>query len=394
MRTVRSGYLAIDLGPTRLSAGVLDANGDVMVRDRVATPARNVWPAVTRLVGRVLAANPSDVEPESVGLTCPGPIDRMTGSMKPVGMPIWHDFPLRRELAAATDLPIAIDTAGRAMALAEMWRGEMAAKPSSEQHFVTLVLGDDVDGAMVSSGRMVQGLTGNLGQFGHLIVEPDGAVCRCGAAGCLNAYAGAQAIEEETGRELRRTPDAIIERTGIMTARGCAALAAMADCTDIVIAGVVPSVLGERFFEALDREFEVRCGLDHLADLRIRGIGDGRIGPLLAAAAVARHAAAERATDPMPEPGDSTSDIEARRAQRGGLAPTVRAAKAVAGPRVRVAPPPGGDPARHDPAGDGEASPTEQPAAASPNEVSADELASDPIVRPRKVIKIDDLERD
>lgn len=383
MPTVRSGYLAIDLGPTRLSAGVLDANGDVMVRDRVATPARNVWPAVTRLVGRVLAANPSDVEPDSVGLTCPGPIDRMTGSMKPVGMPIWHDFPLRRELAAATDLPTSIDTAGRAMALAEMWAGEMAAIPASGQHFVTLVLGDDVDGALVSNGRLVQGLTGNLGQFGHLIVEPDGAVCRCGAAGCLNAYAGAQAIEAATGRELRRTPDAIVERTGIMAARGCAAIAAMTDCTDIVIAGAVPSVLGERFFAALDREFEQRCGLPHLADLRIRGIGDGRIGPLLAAAAVARHAASERAADPDPAT-DNTADIEARRAQRGGLAPTVRAAKAVAGPRVRVAPAPESDPSSSEPPGS-----AEEPAAAP-----TDAAAPEPIVQPRKVIKIDDLKRD
>ena len=75
-----SGYLAIDLGPSRLAAGVIGADGDVVIRDRVATPARNVWPALTRLVGRVLAANPTDVEPSSCGVTCPGPIDRGSGT--------------------------------------------------------------------------------------------------------------------------------------------------------------------------------------------------------------------------------------------------------------------------------------------------------------------------
>ena len=331
---MRSGYLAIDLGPSRLAAGVLDAEGHVMVRDRVTTPARNVWPALTQLVRRVVAANPTDVQPSSVGVTCPGPVDRMTGAMKPIGMPTWHDFPLRRELRTVTELPVSIDTAGRGMALAELWCGESAARPAHEQHFATLVLGDDVDGALVSNGRLVQGLTGNLGQFGHLVVEPEGLECRCGAIGCLTAYAGAHGIEAATGRELRRTPDAIIERTGIMTARACATLGAMLDVSDIIVGGVVPSVLGPGFFKALDRELDQRCGLDHLKGMRVRGVGSGRLGPLLAAAAVARQAAIEREADGDPvEPALATGPVAT-----GGVAPAQRAAERVAGPTVRVTP--------------------------------------------------------
>ena len=108
-----AGYLAIDLGPSRLAAGVVDQSGEVVVRDRLATPARNVWPALTQLVRRVMAANPTGVVPRTVGVTCPGPIDRLTGAMKPVGMPTWHDFPIRRELAAVTNLPVGIDTPGQ-----------------------------------------------------------------------------------------------------------------------------------------------------------------------------------------------------------------------------------------------------------------------------------------
>lgn len=290
-----NGFLAIDLGPSRLAAGVLDLDGDVVVRDRVTTPARNVWPVLTQLVRRVLAANPSEIEPTSVGVTCPGPIDRLTGAMKPVGMPMWHDFPLRREISQVTSMPVAIDTAGRGLALAELWRREagLAGRPG----FATLVLGDDVDGGLVVRGELAQGLTGNLGQFGHLVVEPDGVPCRCGAVGCLTAYAGARGIEASTGRELRRTPPAIVERTGIMTARACASMAAMLDVPDILIGGIVPSVLGPPFFDALAKELDQRSRLEHLAGLRVRGIGAGRLGPLVAAAAVARQADAERAAD-------------------------------------------------------------------------------------------------
>ena len=283
-----AGYLAIDLGQTRLTAGVVDPDGNIVLRDRVATPSRNVWPALTQLVRRVLAANPTGVAPVAVGVTCPGPIDHGTGSMKPVGLPMWHDFPLRRELTAITELPVYIDTPGRGLARAELWRGEFASVPAAEQHVATLSIGDDVDGALVSAGAVLEGLTNNLGQFGHLIVEPGGAPCTCGAAGCLAAYASVRAIEATTGRELRRTPAARVNNIGIMVARACASMAALFDPAQIVIGGVVPEVLGAPFFEALEKEFEQRSGLDHLATVRVRGVGSRSIGPLVGAAAVAR----------------------------------------------------------------------------------------------------------
>jgi glucokinase len=248
-----------------------------------------VWPALTQLVGRVMAANPGEILAGACGVTCPGPIDRGIGSMKPVGMPIWHDFPIRRELAGVTGLPVEVDTPGRALALAELWCGQLADLDPAEQHFATIVLGDEVDGAFVTGGGIVQGLTGNLGQFGHIVVEPDGAPCACGALGCLTTYAGSRGISASTNRELRRTPAAIVERTGIMVARACASIAAMLDVSEIVLGGVVPQTFGEPFFEAVAKEFEQRSGLRHLEQLRIRGVGSSRIGPLVAAAAVARH---------------------------------------------------------------------------------------------------------
>lgn len=282
----RLGYLAIDLGPSRLAVGIVDTDGEVVVRDRVATPHRNVWPAMTQLVGRVLAANPSGVTPIACGVTCPGPIDRFTGTMKPVGLPTWSGFPVQQELRETTGLTVEIDTAGRGLALAELWLGD-----PERQEFATLVCGDEVDGALVVGGRLMQGLTANLGQFGHIIVEPNGVECWCGASGCLTMYAGARGIHASTNRELRRTPAAIVERTGIMVGRACATLAALLDVGDIVLGGVVPSVLGEAFFDAVGKEFDQRSRSAHLATVRVRGVESGRIGPLVAAAAVARVAA-------------------------------------------------------------------------------------------------------
>ncbi|MEO6570815.1 MAG: ROK family protein [Ilumatobacteraceae bacterium] len=301
---MQRGYLAIDVGTSRLAAGVVDADGNVVVRDRITTPQRNVWPALSGLVRRVMAANPTEIQPGAVGVTCPGPIDRGTGAMKPVGMPMWHDFPLRRELAAITGLNVSVDTAGRGLALAELWCGAAATLEPPAQDFATLVLGDDVDGGLVVRGALAQGLTGNLGQFGHLIVEPDGIVCVCGAVGCLTAYAGARGIEASTGRDLRRTPPAIVERTGIMVGRACASMAAMLDVSLVVIGGIVPSVFGVPFFDAVGHELDQRSGLRHLDAMRVRGIGNTRVGPLVAAAAVAHHSVLDRSADPSPPSGD------------------------------------------------------------------------------------------
>jgi glucokinase len=319
------GYLAIDLGASRLAAGIVDQNGEVVLRDRVATPARNVWPALTQLVGRVLAANPGDVEPQICGVTCPGPIDRDAGSMKPIGMPMWHGFPIRRELSAITGLEVEMETPGRALALAELWRGDAAEQPGGSTCFATMVLGDDADGGFVVRGRLVNGVTGNLGQFGHLIVEPDGMPCACGAAGCLTMYASARGIEASTNRELRRTPAAIVERTGIMVARACASVASMLDVTEIVLGGVVPSVFGDPFFEALDRELDQRSGLRHLQQMRVRGVSPGRIGPLAAAAAVARQRRPMEQIEPAGERDDGAAgDPGTTSENTSGAAPTTR----------------------------------------------------------------------
>lgn len=289
------GYLAIDLGPSRSSVGVVDPEGVVMIRDRIPTPARNVWPAITGLARRVLAANPTDVRPVAIGVTCPGPIDRMTGAMKPPGLPTWHDFPIRRELAELTGLPVAIETSGRGLALAQAWLG-----PAFRSgHGATLVLGDTADGGLMIHGRLADGATGNLGQFGHIVVEPGGERCVCGASGCLAAYATTGAITASTGRDLRRTPDAIVERTGIMTARAIASLAAMLDVSDVIVGGVVPSVLGERFFDALEVELDQRSRLGHLAELLVHPAG--ALGPLAAAAAVARTVAPDGRPDDGPD---------------------------------------------------------------------------------------------
>ena len=221
--------LAIDLSVTRLAAGVVDDAGRLIVRDRVATPSRHVWPTLARLVGRVIAAAPEGARPARCGVACPGPIDRVVGGTASALLPEWKGFPLRAQLEEVAGIPVAIDSVGRAFASAEAWCGRGAGL----RDFVALLVGDSVDGGVVSAGRLLDGRTGNVGQFGHLVVEPEGRSCSCGGVGCLDAYVSARAIESETNRPLRRTPPSVVETTGILLARAVASIAAIVDTTHV-----------------------------------------------------------------------------------------------------------------------------------------------------------------
>jgi glucokinase len=277
-------YLAIDLSVTRLAAGVVDDGGKLIVRDRVATPSRHVWPTLARLVGRVIAAAPEGARPTRCGVACPGPIDRVVGGTASALLPEWKGFPLRGQLEEVAGMPVAIDSVGRAFASAEAWCG----RGSGLRDFAALLVGDSVDGGVVSSGRLLDGRTGNVGQFGHLVVEPEGRSCSCGGVGCLDAYVSARAIESETNRPLRRTPPAVIETTGILLARAVASIAAIVDTTRVFVAGSVPAALGQPLFDAMARELTVRSRLSHLSGLSVIPLPAGAGGPLVAAAAIAR----------------------------------------------------------------------------------------------------------
>lgn len=293
-------FLAIDVASDRLTAGIVDATGLVAVRDRVATPMRDVWPAVHRLVRRVVAAKPDDVEsPIACGVSCEGPIDVQTGTVTPLHLPVWQGFELRERARDLSGLPTVLGTGGVARVVAERWIG--AAQQST--NVMAVLVSDAVEAGIISNGRLLRGGHGNLGHIGHVVVEPDGNLCPCGGQGCLMAYASSSAIELETDRPLRRTPTALVERTGALIGRAIASAVAAFDLRLVVLAGSVPTTLGAPLVDAARRELQQRSKLAHLragpdglhyqADLELTRLGTE--APLVGAAGLARWQLTRRA---------------------------------------------------------------------------------------------------
>jgi glucokinase len=279
---VTTCYLAIDVGGAKLAAAIVGDEGEVLVRDRIATPQREVWPALARLVLRVLAAAPS--RPLGCGVGCGGPMNPAERTVSPLYVPSWKEFPLAAEIEALTQLPTVIDNNAKTVALGEAWCGAGV----GVRDFVAVVMGAGVGGGIFSAGRLLEGRMGNAGHVGHIIVEPEGRPCTCGGNGCLEAYCSGRAIEEETGRPPQRAPQSIVERTGILTGRALASLGAICDLRLAIIGGSVALGFGEPFFSAAQSELDQRARLAFTQGFSVVPAGLGQLAPLVGAAALAR----------------------------------------------------------------------------------------------------------
>ncbi len=276
--------LAVAIEQGRLGAGLVDRTGEVLVRDRITTPSREIWRALEGLVRRVMAAAPTEFGPARIaGVSCDGPIDQQAGAVSPPVVGPWSNFPLRERLEDLTGLPVVLDTVGGAATEAERWLG--AARGLSS--YLYAIVDKTVESGCVMDGVRLRGALGNAGSIAHVNVEPDGRPCWCGAAGCLTAYVSSTAIEAEMNRPLRRATEPIVELTGIMLGRAIASMAAIIDVTTFFVSGTVIDSFGDAMLDTARREIAERSKLPTLADLRIVEPDHG-IPPLVAAAALAR----------------------------------------------------------------------------------------------------------
>jgi glucokinase len=191
--------LALDIGGTKLAAGVVDANGHV--HSFVVEPSRaHEGPdaALPRLfeLGRRAVAESGLEWPaiEAVGIGCGGPLDAEGGVLiAPPHLPGWHDVPVVELARGAFERPVTLENDATAAAAGEHRWGAGA----GARHMVYLTLSTGVGGGVVIDGSLYRGASGNGGELGHVTVDWRGRVCRgCGRNGCLEAYVSGTSIAE------------------------------------------------------------------------------------------------------------------------------------------------------------------------------------------------------
>jgi glucokinase len=149
-----------------------------------------------------------------------------------------------------------------------------------------MVVSTGVGGGIVLDGRLLDGAQGNAGHIGHVVVEPDGRLCGCGARGCLEAEASGTAIAAVTGRPPAEADPAVVGRVGTLVGRAVASVANLLDLRLAVVAGSVALGFGPPFFAAAQAEIDRRARLDFARGTTIRPAALGADGPLVGAGAV------------------------------------------------------------------------------------------------------------
>jgi glucokinase len=285
--------LAVDVGGTKMAAGLVDAEGSVLDRRQTATPRGTDAEAVFAALAGLWAHWPLD-DLAACGIGCGGPMSAGGEDVSPLNIAAWRRFPLRRRVAEATGLVTYVDNDAKAVALGEGWVGAAA----GERNFIGMVVSTGVGGGIVLDGRLLDGASGNAGHIGHLVVEPDGRHCRCGGRGCLEAEASGTAIAAITGRPAAEAGPEMVARTGILVGRAIASVANLLDLPLAVVGGSVALGFGEPFFVAAQTEIDRRARLDFSVGTRIVPPGLEDRAPLVGAAAVAYRAMRPNAAAP------------------------------------------------------------------------------------------------
>jgi glucokinase len=294
--------LALDIGGTKIAAGVVDANGQVLHQNRQPTPRSDdpdvVWAAAERAIAEALEAAGGTVD--GVGISSAGPINLTEGTISPVNIASWRGFPVRERAAATVPgVPVRLAGDGLCMALGEHWRGA----GQGAAFMLGMVISTGIGGGLVLDGAPYDGRTGNAGHVGHTIVDVDGPPCRCGARGCVEAIASGPHLvswAREHGwsgadaKELAAAAaggDVVAVRAFDRGARAVAAMiasvAAVCDLDLVVIGGGVANA-GPVLFDPLRAALREYAALDFTAGLTVVPADLGGEAGLVGAAALLR----------------------------------------------------------------------------------------------------------
>ncbi|WNM32047.1 ROK family protein [Streptomyces sp. Li-HN-5-11] len=307
---------ALDIGGTKIAGALVDGHGRILTRAQRATPAQKdgdtVMGAVEEVLGD-LTASPLWDRATALGIGSAGPVDASAGTVSPVNVPGWRDYPLVERARAATGgLTVQLIGDGVAITAAEHWQG--AAR--GHDNALCMVVSTGVGGGLVLNGRLHPGPTGNAGHIGHISVDLEGDPCPCGSRGCVERIASGPNIARRALADgWRPGPDgdtsaaavaaaardgdpvavASFERAARALAAGIAATATLVEIDIAVIGGGVGKA-GEVLFTPLRKALSDYATLSFVQRLTVTpaqmGTDAGLVGAAAAALAGRENAAA------------------------------------------------------------------------------------------------------
>ena len=301
--------LAIDIGGTKLAAGLVEPAGRVLTWSQVPTPrgldAEQLWRTLDALLTDVLgSAEIGTADLAGCGCGCGGPMDWPAGVVSPLNIPGWRGFPLRRRLTERLGgtIPVRVHNDAIALVAGEHWRGAGRGR----DNVLGMVVSTGVGGGLVLDGRLVEGASGNAGHIGHIVVDAEnGPECGCGGRGCAEAIARGPALvawaqsqgwrpdqADATAKELADDGAhghpvglAAMHRAGRALGIAIASAAALCDLEVVSVGGGL-SQAGTLLFDPLEEALRAHARLGFTRNLSVVPAALGQSAGLVGAAAL------------------------------------------------------------------------------------------------------------
>ena len=236
--------IGVDLRPTQTTIALSDVNGKFTAQEVLAT-SPNPDTAMAELTAAIrrMARLGKGKKLEGIGVSLPGRFDETSDRLVFAPNLNWGVVDIRNPLVEATGLEVELENAANACILAAVWFDQ-----APERNLVVLTVSEGIGTGILANGKLVRGLGGMAGEFGHVPVDPRGPQCGCGSRGCWEVYASNRAALryylESGGDSAVSTFPKLLARADAGDARADAALANMAHHLGrgmrMVVAGLAP----------------------------------------------------------------------------------------------------------------------------------------------------------
>jgi glucokinase len=181
--------IGIDIGGTKVAAGVVNESGEVLEVVRRRTPSRDpdhVADVVVEIVGQLRV----DHDVAAVGIGAAGFVDADRGTVVFAANVAWRDAPIRADIGARLDIPVIVENDANAAAWGEFRFGAGEEQPD----VIVMTIGTGIGAGFIFNGALHRGRFGMAGEPGHMRVVPGGRLCGCGNRGCLEQYCSGTAL--------------------------------------------------------------------------------------------------------------------------------------------------------------------------------------------------------
>lgn len=199
------GYtIGVDVGGTKIAAGLVDDEGSIIASVRYPSPATEVARVIETIATAVQHLTRPETPATAVGIGAAGFVDAERANVIFAPNLAWRNEPLKQGIEHLTSLPTVVENDANAAAWGEARFG--AARDARSAVVVTV--GTGVGGGVILDGRLLRGRHGMAAEIGHINVVPGGRLCGCGQHGCLESYASGHALVREAHRVATETPNA------------------------------------------------------------------------------------------------------------------------------------------------------------------------------------------